>query len=103
MSFYDDLLGKWIDCDQSGLCKDSHLVDECSECYIYLSCSEDLNRVFLPIRITLLMLSGLAITFIGFFFLLDSRFKKHPYPLFAFTSLLQGIYYFSVDANYAIC
>lgn len=39
------------------------------------------------------LISGLAQFALGVYMLLSSKFKKHPYPLIAVTSLVEGFYY----------
>jgi hypothetical protein len=37
---------------------------------------------------------GTILTFIGFFIFFNKKFKKHPYPLIAYSTLLIGMDYF---------
>ena len=39
----------------------------------------------------------------GFFFLLNPKFKKHPYPLFAYATLFQSIYFLIYQSVNLIC
>lgn len=41
------------------------------------------------------IVSGISIMFVGAFLLLNRNFGKHPYPLLAWTCIIQSFYYFS--------
>ena len=41
------------------------------------------------------ILSGISIMIVGGFLLFHHKFKKHPYPLLAWTCIIQSFYYFS--------
>ena len=62
-----------------------------------------MTHTYISRKIIISTLSGLCLAIIGFFFLLNKKFKKHPYSLFAYACLLQSVYFFCHYSNFLIC
>jgi hypothetical protein len=40
-----------------------------------------------------LLVSGIGLTFTGFYLMLNKKFNKHPYPMIAFTCIIESLQY----------
>ena len=69
------------------------------------TCSNTNNCGILGFRLNLWaqLFVSILLAFVGFFIWRNKKFKKHPYPLIAWTSLIQSFYFNSITINSYQC
>ena len=81
------------------LCKTSAVDNLCT------SLSDQFNTQYAAFmsQVFLESLSGILLSLVGFYMMLGTKFKQHPYPLIGFACLVHGGYYFSQVQFLTVC